>query len=80
MMQRRRLLPTDDKSFVKDSYSTACLNIDTAGYKAYKQERERILRQNQLEHQVTNLQQDMGEIKQLLQQLLNGRTNGESNI
>lgn len=73
-------VPTEDKRYVKDLRSGALLNIDTTGYESYKQERQRLLRQQLLEDQVKSLQQDMGDIKHLLQQLLNGKTNGESNI
>ena len=71
---------TEDKSFVKDMRSGAVLNIDTDGYQAFKRERERLLRQQELEEQVSDLHRDISDIKQLLQQLINGKTNGESNI
>lgn len=73
-------VPTEDKRFVKDLRSGAFLNIDNTGYESYKRERERLLRQQQLEDKVTNLQQDMDDIKHLLRKLINGKTNGESNI
>jgi hypothetical protein len=76
----KRHIPTEDKQFVKDLRSGAFLNIDTTGYESYKRERERLLRQQQLENKVTDLQRDMEDIKQLLRQLINGNTNGKSNI
>lgn len=80
MIPNQNLVPTEDIRFAKDLRSKAILNIDTAGYEAFKNERQRVLRQQQLEQQVSGLQQDMSDIKQLLQQLLNGRTNGDRNI
>jgi hypothetical protein len=80
MIPNQTLVPTEDVRFAKDLRSKAILNIDTAGYESFKIERQRVLRQQQLEQQVSNLQQDVGDIKQLLQQLINGRTNGDRNI
>lgn len=80
MIYNQTLVPTEDVRYAKDLRSHAVLNIDTASYESFKMERQRILRHQQLEQQVSFMQQDMNEIKQLLQQLLNGKTNGESNI
>lgn len=74
------IVPTEDQRYAKDLRSNAFLNIDGVGYQSYMQERRRILRQEQLEKQVANVQQDIDEIKQLLRQLINGNTNGKSNI
>lgn len=74
-----RIVKTDDKRFVKDLYTNAVINIDKEGYQSFMSNRQRVLRQQQLEKQVQNLQQDIGDIKQLLQQLLNGKTDGKSN-
>ena len=79
-MLNQTLIPTEDVRFAKDVRSKAILNIDMASYESFKSERQRVLRQQQLEQQVSSLQQDMSDIKQLLQQLLNGRTNGDRNI
>jgi hypothetical protein len=74
-----RIVKTDDKRFVKDLYTNAVINIDKEGYQSFMSNRQRVLRQQQLEKQVQNLQQDIGDIKQLLQQLINGKTDGKSN-
>lgn len=79
-MKNSFLVPTEDKKFAKDLRSNAFLNIDEAGYKTFLQERNRIMRQQQLEKQVAAMQQDMDEIKNLLRKLINGKTNGETNI
>ncbi len=56
--------------------SSAVLNIDTASFNRYKEERSRIFKLDALANEVQSLQKDMGDIKMLLQQLVNGKTNG----
>lgn len=79
-MRSSFIVPTEDNRYAKDLRSNAFLNIDDTGYRSYMQERQRIIRQQQLEKQVASMQQDMDDIKQLLRQLINGNTNGKSNI
>lgn len=67
---------TDHPAFGRDSRNTAILNIDTTGYKKFKEERSRIIKLEQVSRTVETLQRDMSEIKSLLQHLVNGRTNG----
>jgi hypothetical protein len=73
---KNNLLKTDDYRYVRDSRSTAILNIDKQGYNQYLKEREKHLQLYRAVDQVQNLQQEMSDIKQMLQQLLNGKTNG----
>ncbi len=75
----RQLLGTDDPNFVKDPSSKAILNIDKSGYERFKSERAYVLRQQELEETISNLQKDVGEFKDLLKQLINGNTNGKIN-
>lgn len=75
----KQYLGTDDPNFVKDPTSKAILNIDKAGYERFKQERAFVLRQQQLETTVNDLQKDVKEFKDLLKQLINGNTNGKIN-
>ena len=70
------LQKTDDKSFVRNPDNAAILNTDTSGFKSYREDRARILKVQQLSNTVETLQQDMADIKSMLQQLVNGRTNG----
>ena len=67
--------PTSSKhgKFVRQHDSKAVINIDTDEYNRYKAERERILQINQVSREVQLLQKDMGDIKMLLQQLVNGK-------
>ena len=74
------IIKTEDPSFVRDKRSTAILNIDKAGYTQFKMEREQALQAMRTTQEVAKLQRDMDEIKQLLQQLINGKTNGTSDI
>lgn len=64
---------TDDPGFVREPRTTAIINIDTKGFKRFKEERAQILKTQQLAKDVASLQSDMKDIKQLLQQLVNGK-------
>ena len=68
-------IKTDDPQFAKDPASTAVLNTDVVGFNMFKQERDRILKLQQLSEDMICLQKEVCDIKQLLQQLINGRTN-----
>lgn len=70
-----KFVKTEDPFFVRDPSSTALLNIDNIGYKQYLEERERIKQVQLLAQDVSNLKSDIGDIKQLLQQIVNGKTN-----
>jgi hypothetical protein len=70
------LQKTEDARFARDKHSTAILNIDKAGYQQFKMERDRALQLQHAVEQVSVLQSEMRDIKQLLQQLVNGKTNG----
>jgi hypothetical protein len=67
---------TNEPALVRDKDTNAIINIDNTGFETFMKERERILRLDQVSTEVTNLKQDMTQIKQMLQQLLNGKTNG----
>jgi len=59
--------------FARQPHSKAVINIDTDEYNRYKAEREKILQLNRVSQEVQQLQKDMGDIKMLLQQLVNGK-------
>ena len=67
------LASSKNGKFVRQADSKAVINIDTDEYNRFKAERERILQINQVSHEVHQLQKDMGDIKMLLQQLVNGK-------
>jgi len=67
---------TEHSEYVRHIHSSAILNIDTAAFNRYKDERARILKMDQLAKEVQAIKSDMCDIKMLLQQLLDGKTNG----
>lgn len=71
-----KLENTDHPAFKRNPYNAAILNTDVDGFKKYKDERARIQKLEQVSKAVETLQQDMSDIKFMLQQLVNGRTNG----
>lgn len=73
---KQHWVKTEDPSFVRESATNAVINIDTTGYRRFKEERERVIKMQQLAQDVAGLQTDIGDIKQMLQQLINGKTNG----
>ena len=66
-------IKTDDPNFIRDKRNSAVINIDKAGYQRFKLEREKALQAQQLQQQVADMQSEMRDIKQMLQQLLNGK-------
>lgn len=64
---------TEDPCFVRDTATTALLNIDNAGFHHYMNERQRLLKMQQLQREVEGMKTDMSEIKNLLKQLVNGK-------
>ncbi len=71
-----KLEKTDDERFVRDMHSTAVLNKDRNAYNRFLIERQQHLNQQRLAAEVDNLRGELSDIKQMLQQLLNGRTHG----
>ena len=67
---------TNDVNFIRDIDSMAVLNIDTVGYQRFAQERARILQLQRVTNEVAILHEDINDIKQLLQQLIDGKLNG----
>ena len=64
------LLKTEYPGFARDTVSTAVINTNKEAFDNYKMAREEKLRVQKLAKDVSNLQQDMGEIKGLLMQLI----------
>lgn len=67
---------TEHPEYAREKDSSAILNIDTPSFVRYKDERARIMRIDQLANEVQSIKNDMDDIKKLLQQLLDGKTNG----
>lgn len=71
-----RFAKTEDPSYIKDRVNGAVINRDVKSFNKFKEERNRILEQQRLANEVNQLKSDVTEIKQLLLQLVNGKTNG----
>lgn len=71
-----RFAKTEDPAFIKDRVTGAVINRDVKSFNKFKEERNRILEQQRLANEVNQLKSDVTEIKQLLLQLVNGKTNG----
>lgn len=68
-----RFVKTEDKQFVRDQLNSAVLNIDSAAYRQFQQERDRALEMQRMSGEVQLLKNELGDIKQLLQHLVNGK-------
>lgn len=75
-LHNMKLEKTDDVRFVRDMHSTAVLNNDRNGYQQFLLERQQLIQQQQLVADVDGLRGELSDIKQLLQQLITGRTHG----
>lgn len=77
-MSEPNYVNTNFAGYVKDEtlgHSNAVLNIDSVGYTAYKEQREKNKKLRNLAGEVDSLKGDMQEIKNLLLQVL-GKNNG----
>ena len=72
----RGLIKTEDPSLLRDPRNGAIINNDMAAYKAFLSEREKGMRIESVAKEIQELQDDVSQIKRMLQQLLNGKTNG----
>ena len=66
---------TEEKNLVRDTNSQAVINTDRTAFKMYKAKREHDKKANDLQKEVTDLKQDMQEIKNMLHNIIRG-TNG----
>jgi hypothetical protein len=64
------LVKTEYPGLVRDTVSTAVINTNKEAFDNYKMAREEKLRVQKLAGEVSNLQQDVSEIKGLLMQLI----------
>jgi hypothetical protein len=70
-----RLKVEDRETLVRDVFSGAILNTDLAAVHAYKAKKNDINKMRQLETKVVNMENDIRDIKTLLQQLVEGKNN-----
>lgn len=64
------LVKTEHPGLVRDTASSAVINTNKEAYDNYKMAREEKLRVQRLAGEINTLQRDIGEIKQLLAQLI----------
>lgn len=76
MIGERTFAKTEDPSLLRDMHTGAIINNDMAAYKAFLNEREKGMRIDSVTKEIQELQDDVSQIKHMLQQLLNGKTNG----
>jgi len=74
-MGKKTLIETEDQRFLRDPSSMALINNDVAAYQQYKERRKQNSRVDNLCGEIDNLKNDIGEIKQMLQNL--GKVNGQ---
>lgn len=67
---------SEDPLLKRDPTSSALLNMDMDEYQRHIKEREAFIKMRDLANQVQTLNTDITDIKQILQQLLNGKLNG----
>lgn len=65
-----RYVKTDDDSFIRDISTTAVLNNNTEALSAYKKERERRMKLENVAEEVESLKSDLSQIKDLLNLLV----------
>ena len=68
-------LATEEKNLIRDTNSQAVINTDRTAFKMYKAKRDHDKKANDLVQEVTDLKQDMQEIKNMLHNIIRG-TNG----
>lgn len=67
------MIVEQDGKYIRDARSNALINIDKTGYDKFKLEREKALHVQRLTQQVQTLQNEMQVMKQMLQQLIDGK-------
>lgn len=60
----------DHEKLRRDAHSKAIINVDKNGYIAYLRKQEKSQRLEKVENTVYDLQNDINDIKQMLQQLV----------
>jgi hypothetical protein len=69
----KRFVQTDVDHMIRDRTTTAVLNTDMSALEAYKKQRQRIQKTDNIIQDVDNLKRDLTEIKSLLAQLINDK-------
>ena len=72
-MTTNKYLQTDVEGLVKDPTSGAVLNVDNAKLEAYKKRKNFFNNQNSEKDRINKIENDLNEIKQILQSLVKDR-------
>lgn len=64
------MIKTNDIDFVKDPTNSAVINTNITAYKLYKQQRDSTRTIESMSNELDSLRGELGEIKQLLGQLI----------
>jgi|APCry1669191812_1035378.scaffolds.fasta_scaffold04737_2 hypothetical protein len=65
-----KYVKTDVEGFVKDPNNGAVLSVDYVGLDAYRKQKQNALKAERANIRLDSVEKDLGEIKQMLQQLL----------
>jgi hypothetical protein len=64
------IVKTEDANYGRDTATNAVINTNASAYQLYKQQRSQLTTVHTLQKEVNSLKTDIGEIKQLLGQLI----------
>jgi hypothetical protein len=64
------IVKTEDANYGRDTATNAVINTNASAYQIYKQQRSQLTTVHTLQKEVDSLKTDIGEIKQLLGQLI----------
>lgn len=67
---KNSLVKTNAEHFYRDESTTALLNMDKASFMAYKKQREKVLKAEEVFKEVDTIKQEMTDIKLMLKELL----------
>jgi len=76
MQEELRLIKTSNPQFFREESSSAIINNDVSAYEAYKDKRTQQQQMQSLSHEVASLKDELGEMKDILLRILNGRNDG----
>lgn len=64
------IVQTEDSNFKRDTSTGAVINTNVTAFKLYKQQRGSFQRAEQMEREIETLRGEIGELKQLIGQLV----------
>lgn len=70
-----KLKVEDREDLIRDSYSGAVLNTNLGAVQAYKARKNEINKVKSLENKIVSMESDLKDIKNLLQKIVEGKSN-----